>query len=183
MLHNLLPYQNYCLSCCPSYLILTSLLKSNWNLWLANRLKGMIKIRDGLWIPLGHDTNNCWALKHKVQDLIYSGATSIVPSSLKISVPIFHLFMPLFPSLHMISTYDFLFDPSKLLIQNCNLCLCQTKQFPNVAPINYSPTNPYWWPIFPKPQSLSQNVAKQTISPAPKPKIKPVFRIGGNGYQ
>lgn len=53
-----------------------------------------------------------------------------------------------------------------------------------VAPVNYSPANPFIiGPASMSPQSLSQNMAKLTISFGSQPAVTPILIIEGNAGQ
>lgn len=135
-----------------------------------------------------HDTEDCWALRHKVHDLIENGTIAVstpISQNIKTNPVPTHATGPSNLVVNMISMDKFSSDPSQLIgplgpLVRVHLMKDLT---PLVAPVNYSPSNPLviGGPNPTSRQSLSQIMAHLTISSAPQAAWKPILIIEGGG--
>lgn len=141
---------------------------------------------------------NCWALRHKIQDLIENGTTAGLLDIRSMSdgkwnhrsIPsIFsnhwHQSITLLCSWTLLSCgEEFPVDLSQLINLPGTLVqvLLVKRSTPLFTPINYSPSDPFIIYVFAhaSPHSLAQNMAWLTISHDPHPVVKPVLIIGGS---
>lgn len=152
--------------------MISSLLKGyDQNAWCAYHMDS--------W---GHDTNNCWAFKHKLQDLIKNGTIVIAPPSPWSigSTPLAsHTLGPLGSSINMVPIDDLLINPSKLIAPPRNLVLVLVVRNDSslVALVHLSQQILPFWVAHP------QTLAKLTIASDPKQTTKAILIVIRNESQ
>lgn len=131
------------------------------------------------------DTENCWAFRHKVQDLIENG-TIVVSARVAQNSGTNHLPAhgagPSNLAVNMLSIGECPMDPSQLIgpLSTAVQVHLTRNRVPLVAPVDYSPSYPYMidGPALPGPRPLTQNMTRLTLTSAPQAATRPILIIG-----
>lgn len=122
-----------------------------------------------------HSLENCWPLKHKIQDLIDANLIRIDPANPQ---DIHSNPLPAHnvagSSVKVIFSHDKEFDPSQLIIPRNDspylpVITHQRKIVPLIAPVEYTPANPFVLKSTSTTNvpSLAEQTSRLTLSPKP----------------